>query len=103
MASLLGFAARYHCATSTDFSSTEQPCDCMLMVRHDRDRRPCVWPITSEARHGSIWSGVLVAAISAPMRDGSPPHCSMQRRVASTAKRVVELLRPGLLPSRKSG
>src|SRR5215472_2655755 len=92
MASLPGFAARYHCATSTDFSITEHPCDCILTVLSERGSKPYVRAITSEARHGSIWSGVLVAATNKPISDGSPPHSSMHLRMALTPRSVVELV-----------
>src|SRR5689334_21256379 len=103
MASLPGFAARYHCATSIDLSNTEQPCACMLPVRKDIDRRPCVRPMISEARQGNIWSGVLVAATSNPIRVGSPPHAGMQRLVVATPRSVVELVGALGLPHRNSG
>ena len=64
----------------------------MLTVLNERGSKPCVRPITSEARHGSIWSGVFVAATSKPICEGSPPHSSMHLRVALTPRSVVELL-----------
>src|SRR5918992_1462057 len=92
IASFPGFAARYHCATSIDLSKTEQPWACMLTVRSDRESSPCVLPMISDARQGSIWSGVFVAATRRPMRVGSPPHSLMQRVVAFTLSCVVELV-----------
>jgi hypothetical protein len=57
----------------------------------------------SEAKHGNIWSGVFVAAISKPMRFGLPPHSLRQLVVAATASSVVELVAIFGLPQRKSG
>src|SRR5437868_14216237 len=102
-ASLSGFAMRYQWATSTVFSRTEQPCACMLTVLMERERTPCMFAITSEARHGSSCAGVLVAATSRPTRRGSPPHSSMQRRAARTPSSVEELLAYIGSPERKSG
>src|SRR5258706_174982 len=64
----------------------------MLTVLSERGSRPCVLAITSEARQGSIWSGVLVAAMSKPICEGSPPHSSIHLRVALTPSSVVELV-----------
>src|ERR1044072_6656091 len=75
----------------------------MLTVRRDLESSPCVFPMISEARDGNIWSGVLVAATSRPIRFGSPPHSWMQRLVADTPSSVVELVASFGLPQRKSG
>src|ERR1044071_858627 len=56
-ATLPGLAARYQRATSTVFRSTEHPWACMLTVLMERERTPCMFAITSEARQGGSCGG----------------------------------------------
>src|SRR2546423_4367214 len=89
-ASLLGLEHKYQRATSIAFNRTEQACACILTVLIVRESCPYMQAITSEARQGKSCDGVLVAAMSRPMRRESPPHWAMQSRAALMLRSVEE-------------
>src|SRR5205085_1881612 len=94
-ASLSGLAIKYQCATSTVFRSTEQPCACMLTVLMERERTPCMFAITSEARQGSRCAGVEVAEamrliISGSCRDfGGRHYRQLRLSIGETAREAL--------------
>src|SRR5947207_2649656 len=102
-ASLLGLEHKYQRATSIALSKTEQPCACMLTVLIVRESCPYMLAITSEARQGKSCDGVLVAAMSRPMRRGSPPQRAMALRAALMPRSVEECVCCIASPARYAG